>query len=84
MNELFRKIYDEVISREPDALEARKRIEMKVQTLVEPYQDRLTDSEMETLKDLMYSIAPVAEQEGVQLGIQFAFKILLELLSFKS
>ncbi len=84
MNELFRKIYDEVISREPDALEARKRIEMKVQTLVEPYQDRLTDSEMETLKDLMYSIAPTAEQEGVQLGIQFAFKILLELLSFKS
>lgn len=41
----------------------------------------LNDDEMEKLKDLMYSTAIKAEQEGLQLGIKIFIRLMLELFS---
>lgn len=81
MSELLLKIYQQVVSNEDEAVEMGMRVGEWVNQFTEPYQNKLNNDEMEKLKDLMYSTAIKAEQEGFQLGIKIFVRLMLELFS---
>ena len=80
MNERLKKIYEYVICHEKEAIEMDKRVSVEIDTLVIPYIEQLKETELEDLKGLMYTTALTAEQEGFQLGMGYAIKILISLL----
>ena len=79
MNELLRKLYDDVISNEDDTLKVGNRLDAEVKELVEPYTNCFSEDDMETIKNLMYSILLTGEQEGFHLGVKSTIKILMEI-----
>lgn len=81
MKELLMKIYNNVLVYEDDVVNVSKVIDDEINLLVEPYQTRLSDDELETLKDLLSSTALTAEQTGFEVGMRFAIKLIFSLLS---
>lgn len=81
MNELLRKIYDTIICYEKDAVEMGWRIEEEIKYLIQPYQDKLTEDELEVLKNLLYGAALSGQREGFILGVQYTLKMLFTLSS---
>lgn len=81
MKELLMKIYNSVLVYEDDVINVSKVVDDEINLLVEPYQTRLSDDELETLKDLLSSTALIAEQTGFEVGMRFAIKLIFSLLS---
>lgn len=81
MKELLMKIYNSVLVYEDDVVNVSKVIDDEINLLVETYQTRLSDDELETLKDLLSSTALTAEQTGFEVGMRFAIKLIFSLLS---
>lgn len=81
MNELLKKIYENVICYEKDALQMGERMDTVVNDLIEPYTEHFKEQDIETVKELMYAICLKSEQEGFQLGIQYTLKMLIQLLA---
>ncbi len=81
MKELLMKIYNSVLVYEDDVVNISKVVDDEINLLVEPYQTRLSDDELETLKDLLSSTALTAEQTGFEVGMRFAIKLIFSLLS---
>ncbi|MBP3339373.1 MAG: hypothetical protein J6L69_08220 [Lachnospiraceae bacterium] len=75
------KIYNSVLVYEDDVVNISKVVDDEINLLVEPYQTRLSDDELETLKDLLSSTALTAEQTGFEVGMRFAIKLIFSLLS---
>ena len=57
-----------------------KSTDEKVAELTAPYQQKLSDDEMEQLKSLLYAISLSAEQTGFEVGVRFAVQLLIKLL----
>lgn len=81
MNELLKKIYEEVIYYEKDMFEAEKQIDTQINQLIEPYTNELTENDMELIKTLMYQTSLIAEQKGFLLGMKYMLKMLIMILS---
>ena len=81
MKDLLMKIYNSVLVYEDDVVNISKVVDDEINLLVEPYQTRLSDDELETLKDLLSSTALTAEQTGFEVGMRFAIKLIFSLLS---
>lgn len=79
MNDLLKKIYEQVLCQEEEIVKKGKYLDEWVNQLTKPYQSQLSSEKMEKLKDLMYSAAATAEREGFQLGVKFTIKIIAEL-----
>ena len=80
MNELLKKIYENVIAYEDDTLEVDKALDKQVKDLLEPYKNQFNEKDMETIRQLMYAILLKAEQEGFQLGVKYSVQMILKLL----
>lgn len=76
MNNLLRKIYQDVLVYEEDTIAVNQEIETERSRLMKEYQERLNAEEMEELNDKMASIALIAEMVGFELGVQFAARLL--------
>lgn len=81
MNELLKRIFTDVISREDDSFATDKYIDSKVQEIVDNYAEKASDDELEELRSLLYQVALIAEQEGFLLGMKYLLKIGISLLS---
>ena len=81
MNELLKRIFTEVISREDDSFATDKYIDSKIQEIVDTYAENLNDDELEELRGLLYQVALIAEQEAFVLGMKYLLKITISLLS---
>lgn len=81
MNELLKKIYQDVISNENDVVEIGRTLDNEVNNLIEPYISHFNDEDIAIVKDMMYSILLKAEQSGFQTGVRYTMKMLLYLLS---
>ncbi len=79
MSELLKKIYEDIIQHEHVSVEMGNRVDRWVDTLTEPYKEQLDAGQMEQLRNLMYSTAIRAEEEGFQLGIRMIVKLVLEM-----
>lgn len=80
MMDLLRKIYDTVICYEEDTIEMCKRVDEELLDLIEPYKGKLSDDELDKLKDLMGCISATAEREGFLLGVRYTLKTLYALM----
>lgn len=81
MNELLKRIFTDVISREDDSFATDKYIDSRVQEIVDNYSKKVSDEELEELRGLLYQVALIAEQEGFVLGMRYLLKMIISLLS---
>lgn len=79
MSGLLLKIYEQIVSQEQAAYKGRKRTEEWAEELLRKYAAEYGPAETEPLRSLLYAVSLKAEQEGFQLGIQFAFRLSAEL-----
>ena len=81
MKELLKKIYDTVLVYEKDVVKNSKIVDEEIVMLMKPYEDKLSETELDELYNLLCSISLTAEQTGFEIGIKFAIKMLVSLLS---
>ena len=81
MNELLKKVFETVIIYEKDTVKMGGRVYAEINQLVQSSKDQFADSDMEKIKSLLYQTALTAEEEGFQLGLKYALKIMMDLLS---
>ena len=77
---LLKKIFDDVIAYEAEAIEIRSSIEDEVKKLMTPYVSKIDEKEREAFEDMCYDISYCAELGGFRLGLKYAVKILTEIL----
>lgn len=81
MNELLKKIYNNVLVYEEQVINISKVVDDEINNLIEPHQNKLSATELEELKDLLSSTALVAEQTGFEIGMRFAIKLIVSMLA---
>lgn len=81
MNELLKKIYNNVLVYEEQVTKISKAVDDEINNLIEPHQNKLSAIELEELKDLLSSTALVAEQTGFEIGMRFAIKLIVSMLA---
>lgn len=81
MNNLLKKIYNDVLVYESDIVKINKHVDEEINQLVKPYTKQLSDKEMEKLNDLLSVAVMTAEQAGFENGVRFAVKLLYSLLN---
>ena len=81
MNQLLRKIYNDVLVYEKDIVKSNKQVDSEVNKIIEPYKNNLHDDELEKLKDLVSAGTSNAEQAGFESGVKFAIKMLYSLIN---
>lgn len=81
MNELLKKIYNNVLVYEEQVINISKVVDDEINNLMEPHQNKLSATELEELKDLLSSTALVAEQTGFEIGMRFAIKLIVSMLA---
>ena len=80
MNEILRKIYDNIICYEKETVEAGWRIDCEIKKLAHPYREKLGEDQMDGLESLLSQISLISQREGFEIGVRFAVKVLSELL----
>ena len=80
MNDLFEKIYENVIRQEDDTLDMEKRINDCMEEYISHYDD-ISEKDKERIRDFVYYAVLISEKEAFQLGIKCAVKMLLSLLN---
>lgn len=81
MNNILRKIYQNILAYEKDVHKTEDRITEEIEKIIEPLKEKLNATELEELKNLMYQTSLTAEQEGFQLGMRYLLKLFLTLLA---
>ena len=82
MDELLRKIYDDVLCYEKDIANMNQIIESETTHIIEKYEGKLTDEEEEEeeLFNLLDTAASFAGKEGFCMGVKYTLKSILTLL----
>ena len=80
MRELFKKIYENVISREEDTYQMDKRLGDCMEEYILRYQERFSEKDMDALRDCVYYAILLTEEEAFYLGMKYMVKMLLSLL----
>ena len=76
MNELLKKIYNEILVYEKDIIATNKVVDNTVYELIKSYHQNLTAKEYDELKQLIFSAVSIAEQAGFENGVRFSIKIM--------
>lgn len=80
MSELI-KIYENVVRHKKEVVHMEEQVTEEVIRLSEPFKDKLSIDELETLQDAMFSVALTSQHEGFRLGMKYLAKLLAECLS---
>lgn len=81
MNDLLKKIYEEVAVYSENSYEANIKLENEVKTIIAPHIRELSGKEKEILEDAFYDVCAAGKYVGFTLGMKCCFKLILELLS---
>ena len=76
MDEMLNKIYRKIVIYERETVQANRMMDDEVCLILDEYKLQLQDVDQKTLKELAYSVLPIAEQTGCRLGVRFALKFL--------
>lgn len=71
MNELLKKIYENVLIDEEYTLKLRKKVDDDVGMRISRYQNLMNETEYEKLKSDFYASCYVAELVGFEMGVKF-------------
>ena len=80
MNDLLKKIYNNVLVYEHDVVKTNRQADEEIHQLVAPYTKQLSNEETEKLNDLLSMAVLTAKQAGFENGVRFAVKFLYSLL----
>lgn len=76
MDNLYGKIFDYVMVNEKETIKCCKAVDGEVLRIMDKFQNKLNEDELEGLKDDLFSVSLVAEKVGFELGIKFLFKMM--------
>ena len=77
MNQLIYDIFEQLGADMPDMKRADVQIEKEVNAILQSYQGKLTEQELETLKDMFYSVSYCSKKEAFAVGFYYAVELLL-------
>lgn len=83
MKNLFERIYEEIISFEPDSIESNHAVDSEVIKIVQSYKGRMNDEELQVLQDKFFDIGLYAQSQGFRLGMKYACVLLAEMFCDK-
>lgn len=81
MKNLIEKLYKKVIYYGEEYIQSGKRLDEEVSKLLEPYRNKLSQSEIEELQNLIYTASYTAQYEGFRLGAKAVVNMLIDILS---
>ena len=81
MDDILSKIYKDILIYDKDTVQLNKAMNEEVLSLLVEYKEQLTHIEQDIAKEILYAVVPIAEQTGFKIGMRFAWKLLLSLLS---
>ncbi|MDE7312368.1 MAG: hypothetical protein K2N87_12235 [Eubacterium sp.] len=81
MDELFEKIYRELICNEREMYEFGRNMENEVLGMITGYKDQMNEEDLERLTEQVDDIASSARQGGFYCGVRFAVRGLVKLLA---
>lgn len=76
---MLKEIYREIVKNQHDTVRREGLVDDLIDQVTEPYKDQLSDRDMETLKDLLSTVALAGEEAGFEVGTRFAIRLLREL-----
>ena len=78
MYDVLKKLFDKVIFYEPDCIKVGRKLDEEVNSIIEPLRKSMSEKELETIRDMIYSASYSAEKYGFYLGIRTAITMLME------
>lgn len=81
MNELFKKIYENVISQEEDIFQMDKHINDCMEEYISRYKEDFSEKDMERIRDCVYYAVLTSQIEAFQMGMKYTVKTLLSILA---
>lgn len=83
MENLLRRIYEEVIIYGKDSYEINHRLEYEIREMIYPYIEKaeMNDEESESFRDLCFDISARAQYSGFLQGIKLTIRLLIEILT---
>ena len=81
MNDLLKKIYEEISVYSEDSYETNHNLENEVEDMIAPHTLKLTEKEKEALEDVFFDVCDKGKYVGFTLGMKCCFKLIQELLS---
>ena len=76
---MLNEIYREIIKNQHDTVRREGQVDDLIDQLVKPYEGKISSQDVDTLKDLLSTIALAGEEAGFEVGAKFAIKLLREL-----
>ena len=83
MKKMWERIYEEIISFEPDSIEVNHVVDSEVIKTIQSYKGRMNDEELQVLQDQFFDIGLYAQQQGFRLGMKYACVLLAEMFCDK-
>ncbi len=83
MKNLWERIYEEIISFEPDSIGSNRAIDSEVLKTIQAYKGRMADDELQELQDRLFDAGLCAQRQGFRLGMKYACILIAELFSDK-
>ena len=80
MKDLLSQIYEKVVCCESDSIQFGREYDQQVDELLEPLKETMTESEIEAVKELVYTASFKAERYGFLLGVRFVTGLLTEVM----
>lgn len=80
MKNLLNKIYEDVISNEPDVIKMNCRMDDEIKNIIKSH-IKDADELPEDIRDTYFDVVFLAQRQGFILGVKYAVKLLSELLS---
>ena len=81
MNELFKKIYENVISQEEDIFQMDKHINDCMEEYISRYKEDFSEKDMERIRDCVYYAVLTSQIEAFQMGMKYTVKTLSSILA---
>ena len=78
MHDVLKKLFDKVIFYEADCIKVGRKLDEEVNTNIEPLRESMSEKELETIRDMIFSASYIAEKNGFYLGIRTALTMFVE------
>ena len=77
MKDLLKKIYQDILLYEAEVVEKNKKAEMLREKMLQSYESRMSDEELELLGNEVAEIMQVAQSAGFETGVQFVLRLII-------
>ena len=80
MSELWKEIYSFIMERDEEAIKMQNLLNLEMERLIIPYENKLTEEELEMLRCLLYDMSEITQKQAFLYGIKLVIKFIAVLL----